>query len=99
MIPLISRIRLSTGAEPPLTEFLGDPPTDFEEDVDEMGIAKDEFEVLGEAKQVDLSTRFKRMADAVFVEAKRSTVSSVAEIPIYFWGLLLALGWNEIWAG
>ncbi|PUU82843.1 RHD3/Sey1 [Tuber borchii] len=98
LIPLISRIRLSTGAEPPLTEFLGDPPTDFEEDVDEMGIAKDEFEVLGEAKQVDLSTRFKRMADAVFVEAKRSTVSSVAEIPIYFWGLLLALGWNEIWA-
>ncbi|PWW72388.1 root hair defective 3 GTP-binding protein [Tuber magnatum] len=98
LIPLISRIRLSSGVEPPLTEFLSDPPTDFEEDVDEMGIAKDEFEVLGEAKQVDLSTRFKRMADAVFVEAKRSTVSSVAEIPVFFWGVMLALGWNELWA-
>ncbi|KAG0129974.1 RHD3/Sey1 [Tuber indicum] len=98
LIPLISRIRLASGVEPPLTEFLSDPPSDFEEDVDDMGVAKDEFVVLGEAKQVDLSTRFKRMADAVFVEAKRSTVSSVAQIPIYFWGLMLALGWNEIWA-
>lgn len=82
-----------------MAKFLGEPPEDFEEDVDELGHTKVEFEVLSESKQVDLSTRFKRMADAVFVEAKRSTVSSVAEIPLYFWGLMLALGWNEIWAG
>ncbi|KAG0633587.1 RHD3/Sey1 [Tuber brumale] len=97
LIPLISRIRLSSGAETPLIEFLSDPSSDFKEDVDDMGIAKDESAVLGEAKQVSLSTRFKRMADAVFVEAKRSTVSSVARIPIYIRGLMLALGRNEIW--
>ncbi|KAG0125072.1 RHD3/Sey1 [Tuber indicum] len=88
LIPLSCRIRLSSGAEPPLTEFLSDPPSDFEKDVD-MGIAKDEFVVLGEVKLVDWSTRFKRMANVVFVEAERSTVS---------WGLMLGLGWNKVWA-
>lgn len=99
LIPLVSHITLtSTGAEPDLDAFLGPPPADFEEDLEEMGPARGEFEIISEAKQVDIAIRFRRMADAVFVEAKRSTISSVAQIPLYFYGLLLALGWNEIWA-
>lgn len=49
-------------------------------------------------KQADLTSRFKKVADAVYVDAKRSTVSSVASIPLYFYGLLLVLGWNELLA-
>lgn len=100
LIPLVSQIILtSTGASPDLDTFFGTPPADFEEDLDEMtGTVKGEFEVISEAKQDDMAVRFKRMADAVYVEAKRSTISSVGQIPLYFYGLLLALGWNEIWA-
>jgi hypothetical protein len=35
----------------------------------------------------------------VYVEAKRSAIGGVAQVPLYFYGLLLALGWNEIVAG
>lgn len=30
------------------------------------------------------------------MEAKRSAIGGVAQVPLYFYGLLLALGWNEI---
>ncbi|KAH0551704.1 Dynamin-like GTPase that mediates homotypic ER fusion [Trichoglossum hirsutum] len=54
--------------------------------------------VLSETKSQDLGVRFKKMADGVYVEAKRSAIGGVAQIPLYFYGLLLALGWNEMWA-
>jgi len=46
----------------------------------------------------NLEGRFKREADAAFVEAKRSMVSSVAQIPMWMYGLLVVLGWNEAMA-
>jgi hypothetical protein len=45
-----------------------------------------------------LETRFKREADAAYVEAKRSMVSSVAQIPVWMYGALAVLGWNEAMA-
>jgi len=30
------------------------------------------------------------------VEAKRSAIGGMTQVPLYFYGLLLALGWNEI---
>ncbi|KAL1411658.1 Dynamin-like GTPase that mediates homotypic ER fusion [Vanrija albida] len=45
-----------------------------------------------------LESRFKREADAAFVEAKRSMVSSVSQIPYWMYGLLVVLGWNEAMA-
>ena len=42
--------------------------------------------------------RFSREADASFLEAKRATVFSKAEIPSWFLGLTLLLGWNEFLA-
>jgi len=55
--------------------------------------------ILSEAKRQDLVVRFKKTADGVYVEAKRSAIGGVAQVPLYFYGLLLALGWNEIVAG
>ncbi|KAF8595084.1 root hair defective 3 GTP-binding protein [Ceratobasidium sp. AG-I] len=51
--------------------------------------------VLSASKQADVNTRFRRDADAYYVEAKRSTVSSVAQIPVWMYGVLVVLGWNE----
>lgn len=51
--------------------------------------------LLSETKQLDITSRFRRDADAYYVEAKRSTVSSVAQIPYWMYGVLVVLGWNE----
>jgi protein SEY1 len=68
-------------------------------DEDEGKSLEEEVTVLSEAKSQDLAVRFKKMADGVYVEAKRSAIGGVTQVPLYFYGLLLALGWNEIWAG
>lgn len=65
------------------------------------GATSDEFDfdasliLLSETKQLDITSRFRRDSDAYYVEAKRSTVSSVAQIPMWMYGVLVVLGWNE----
>jgi len=54
--------------------------------------------ILPETKLQDLSSRFRKEADAYYVEAKRSTVSSIAQIPAWMYGVLVVLGWNEAMA-
>jgi hypothetical protein len=51
--------------------------------------------LLSETKADDLSTRFRREADAYYLEAKRSMVSSISQIPMWMYAVLAALGWNE----
>lgn len=51
-----------------------------------------------ETKALELTNKFRRDADAYYVEAKRSTVSSVAQIPYWMYGVLVVLGWNEAMA-
>jgi hypothetical protein len=53
------------------------------------------FTLLSPTKLVSIESRFKRDADAAYVEAKRSMVSSVAQIPVWMYGMLVVLGWNE----
>ncbi|KAI5367884.1 Putative P-loop containing nucleoside triphosphate hydrolase [Septoria linicola] len=107
LIPLLARFKLSrTSAPPPLDAWIGEPPstvtTADEEDlnpiggVDEDKTLEEEMSVISDARQQDLSTRFKKTADGVYVEAKRSAIGGIAQVPLYFYGLLLALGWNEI---
>lgn len=110
LIPLLARFRLSkTYAPPDLAEWIGNVPVDAkdEEDVTPIGgvdeddgkSLEEEMTILSEAKRQDLVVRFKKTADGVYVEAKRSAIGGVAQVPLYFYGLLLALGWNEIVAG
>jgi hypothetical protein len=54
--------------------------------------------VFSETKAQDLAARFRKDADAYYVEAKRSTVSSVAQIPLWMYGVVVVLGWNEAMA-
>ncbi|KZZ98727.1 Guanylate-binding protein (GBP) [Moelleriella libera RCEF 2490] len=110
LIPLLSRFRLSTTYAPPdLVSFIGAQPRSVEVgdeedltpiggvDEDEGKSLEEEMTVLSESKRQDLVVRFKKTADGVYVEAKRSAIGGVAQIPWYFYGLLIALGWNEIW--
>jgi hypothetical protein len=112
LIPLLSRFKLSkTSAPPPLDAWIGDAPASVspadEEDLapiggvdeDEGKSLQEEMTVLSDAKAADLSVRFKKTADGVYVEAKRSAIGGMTQVPLYFYGLLLALGWNEIVAG
>jgi protein SEY1 len=112
LIPLLSRFKLSgTSAPPPLDAWIGEAPANVtpadEEDLAPIGgvdeeegkTLEDEMTILSDAKATDLGTRFKKTADGVYVEAKRSAIGGVTQVPLYFYGLLLALGWNEIVAG
>jgi hypothetical protein len=65
------------------------------------GLGQEEFDfaatliVLSETRAREIGAKVRRDADAAFVEAKRSTVSSIAQIPVWMYGVLVVLGWNE----
>lgn len=112
LIPLLSKMRNSkTGSPPPLDEWIGNAPASAtaadEEDLAPIGgideeegkTLAEETTMLSEGKRQDLTVRFKKAAEGVFIEAKRSTVSGMQSVPLYFYGILLALGWNELVAG
>ena len=69
-----------------------------------LSIGEDEFDfestltVFTETKELDLTAKFRRDADAYYVEAKRSTVASIAQIPVWMYGVIVVLGWNEAMA-
>ncbi|KAI1084398.1 root hair defective 3 GTP-binding protein [Whalleya microplaca] len=109
LIPLLSKFRLSaTSALPDLPDFIShQPPGAEHEDEDDLtpigGVdeedgksLEEEMTVLSEGKRQDLVVRFKKTADGVYVEAKRSAIGGITQVPLYFYGILLALGWNEI---
>ncbi|KAF9701856.1 hypothetical protein EKO04_000039 [Ascochyta lentis] len=109
LIPLLARFKLSkTSSPPPLDAWIGEAPASVspadEEDLapigglddDEGKTLQEEMVVLSDSKQADLLVRFKKTADGVYVEAKRSAIGGMTQVPLYFYGLLLALGWNEI---
>ncbi|KUI60618.1 Protein SEY1 [Cytospora mali] len=110
LIPLLSRFRLSETYGPPdLPAFIGTHPPGVEpndeEDLAPIGgvdeeegkSLEEEMTVLSESKRQDLVIRFKKTADGVYVEAKRSALGGITQIPLYFYVILLVLGWNEIW--
>jgi protein SEY1 len=112
LVPLLSRFRLSkTYAPPDLPAWIGPQPAGVEpgdeEDLSPIGgvdeeegkSLEEEMTVLSESKRQDLVIRFKKTADGVYVEAKRSAIGGITQVPLYFYALLLVLGWNEIVMG
>ncbi|KAF1810070.1 root hair defective 3 GTP-binding protein [Eremomyces bilateralis CBS 781.70] len=109
LIPLLARFKLlATNSPPPLEEWIGNAPQAMtpadEEDLAPIGgvdeeegtSLEEEMTVLSDVKIQDLTVRFKKTADGVYVEAKRSAIGGITQVPLYFYGILLALGWNEI---
>ncbi|KAL9936593.1 hypothetical protein V8E36_004661 [Tilletia maclaganii] len=54
--------------------------------------------VFTQTRKEEVGARFRKEADAYFVEAKRSTVSSIAQVPLWMYGVMVLLGWNEFMA-
>lgn len=54
--------------------------------------------LFSETRKAEIASRFRKEADAYYVEAKRSTVSSIAQVPLWMYGVMVALGWNEFLA-
>jgi len=81
-----------------LAYALPSPPPTLPDDSDYDFDFVNTLNIFGESKQVDIQSRFRRDADAFYVEAKRSMVASVAQIPTWIYGALLVLGWNEAMA-
>ncbi|KAF8348393.1 RHD3/Sey1 [Amanita rubescens] len=54
--------------------------------------------IFTETKVRDLQSKFGRDADAHYVEAERSMVMGIAQIPRWVYALLVVLGWNEAMA-
>lgn len=54
--------------------------------------------VLSERQANEVGARFRKDADALYVEAKRSTVSGMSQVPLWMYGVMLLLGWNELMA-
>ncbi|POS87150.1 root hair defective 3 GTP-binding protein [Erysiphe pulchra] len=111
LIPRLSKFKLSKTQKPPaLQDWIGSgySQADFKEEEDLIPIGgvdeedgkslDEEMTILSEAKRQDLVARFKKQADGVYIEAKRSAIGGVTEIPLYFWVIVLFLGWNELLA-
>ncbi|KAL8808566.1 MAG: hypothetical protein Q9200_004244 [Gallowayella weberi] len=108
LIPLLSRFQsANTSSPPPLDDWIGAAPQSVtpadEEDLLPIGgvdeeegkSLEEEMTILSDSKKQDITVRFKKTADGVYVEAKRSAIGGMTQVPLYFYGLLLALGWNE----
>lgn len=72
-------------------------PSDLGGDTEEFDF-ESTLTIFSETKALDILNRFRRDADAYYVEAKRSTVSGIAQIPYWIYGVLIVLGWNEAMA-
>ncbi|KAI8621125.1 RHD3/Sey1 [Chytriomyces sp. MP71] len=51
--------------------------------------------IISSERLTTIRKRFKKEADSMFVEAKRSMVITTAKIPPWFIGMTIVLGWNE----
>jgi hypothetical protein len=91
---LIPRYAKITPLDPSLEFVLPSESSDPLNSTDEFDFPST-LVIYTETKSLDLTARFRKDADAYYVEAKRSTVSSIAQIPYWMYGVLVVLGWNE----
>ena len=94
MIPIYSKIK---PVDTSLEYSLPSEPSDLGGETEEFDFDST-LTIFSETKALDISSRFRRDADAYYVEAKRSTVSGIAQIPYWMYVVLVVLGWNEAMA-
>ncbi|PKI85029.1 Dynamin-like GTPase that mediates homotypic ER fusion [Malassezia vespertilionis] len=101
LIPLYARIRPSDEAMLQAVRDSEQEPS-FRAAVDagdeEPLDLDDALQVLTELQSAEMGVRLRKDADAYYVEAKRSTVSSMAQVPLWMYAVLVMLGWNEAMA-
>ena len=61
-------------------------------DEEEGKSLEEEMTILSEAKRQDLTTRFKKTADGVYVEAKRSAIGGMTQVAVVFLWATVGVG-------
>ncbi|WFD36186.1 Dynamin-like GTPase that mediates homotypic ER fusion [Malassezia cuniculi] len=93
LVPLYARIAPESATyKEELETAVQEIPVDDELD---LGAA---VQVLTTLQCTEIGARLRRDADALYLEAKRSTVSGIAQVPVWMYGVLVVLGWNEAMA-
>jgi hypothetical protein len=95
LLPKFATAELSTGELIKPDVSLANPDEEEEDDED---LNVDFASRINKARQEEIRNKFKRQADATFVDAKRSTTQTAAQIPFFVIVLLVVLGWNEFMA-
>lgn len=90
LIPLYSNIK----PVDPANEFTLPSAVDTTSDMAEFDF-QSSLTILTESKADELANRFRREADAYYLEAKRSMVSSISQVPVWIYAVMVLLGWNE----
>ncbi|KAH3668094.1 hypothetical protein OGAPHI_001848 [Ogataea philodendri] len=96
LLPTFSRIVLAKTNEevvPPVNISSGEFE-DLDEEDEEVPFA----ELLSTRQQTGVLGRVRKEMDAIYIEAKRSVMSSMTSIPFWMYCLVVALGWNEFMA-
>ncbi|KAG0216464.1 Dynamin-like GTPase that mediates homotypic ER fusion [Mortierella sp. NVP41] len=88
LIPLFAKINTLDPAKGEKFELEATEDFDFDQSL----------KVLSEARQQEITTKFKRESDAFYLEAKRSVVATQAKVPYWVGVALVVLGWNEFLA-
>lgn len=96
LIPLYARVQpadaeLKAHVKNTLSDAFADAAAEDEEPIEPDTM----WNVLSEMRCTEIADRLRKDADALFVEAKRSTVSSMSQVPIWMYALVVVLGWNE----
>ncbi|KAK9465080.1 RHD3/Sey1 [Lipomyces arxii] len=93
LLPILANAKLESGEKIyPDADIIGALERDEEVDVDRFPV------LMSEGQLLQITNDFKKTAGSVYLDAKRSMIQSIKQIPVYFYLLLLALGWNEIMA-
>lgn len=89
-IPVMTSARLANGDRvAPDSAIVPALERDEEIDVEKYAV------FMSQSQAEELRQSFKRIADSLYIDAKRSTIQSIRQVPLYFYILLLVLGWNE----
>lgn len=99
LIPLYSKVsprdKLTNGLTLPSTSDDADSAAAVARGEEDEFDFESSLVVFSETRKSDLSSRFRKEADAYYVEAKRSMVSSIGQIPYWMYGVVAVLGFNE----
>lgn len=104
LLPLLGTMRLSNSKTVQIPKYNIDE-NDSEQELDSASEIEDDSDpdintnkfarLLTTKQKAKISKRFKKDADAIYLDAKRSIAANRTSIPPFMYVLLLVLGWNE----
>ncbi|ODV58657.1 dynamin-like GTPase SEY1, partial [Ascoidea rubescens DSM 1968] len=102
ILPILAIAKTDDGVEiiPDVSIYNQEISSDVESDDEELNSSKNQrfAHILSAEQQNSIKHKFKRQADAMYVEAKRSTIQSITSIPYWIYIIIAILGYDEFMA-